>query len=253
MMGYTHAAIGAAGALAATMLSSEDLTPGLYVVAVVAGVLGGIIVDADVVDKREPNRVTDGSRTRLAGIGILLIAMLLDAAFKVRLMSGLRTQYTSAFGGVVALIMLGIIAHLIGRFIGHRTFSHSLWFIGLTTLCVYYICPPATVYFFTGALLHLLFDLLNYQAPNKDRSWHGVWLFYPIKRGEGIALRKCKAFGRGNTTLYFIAIVLLTVITGYYVWLIRNSELIAIPIVLLAVIVIDLHFVRVKSEKEMQK
>lgn len=41
MMGYTHAAIGAAGAMGA--VSPQD-----YIIAVTAGVIGGVLVDIDV-------------------------------------------------------------------------------------------------------------------------------------------------------------------------------------------------------------
>ena len=252
MMGYTHAAIGAGGALAAAILSSQGKpSPELYVVAAVAGVLGGIIVDADVVDKKVPSKVTDGSRSRLVGIGILIAGLLLDAGLNMGILSGIMERHNNALGGTAALLILGIIAHLIGRIVGHRTFSHSLWFIGLTTLSIYFICPIATGYFFIGAILHLLLDLLNNQAPNRDGSWHGVWLLYPIKKGNGIALRKCKAFGTGNTAFYFIGIILFVLSTGYYVWLIQDSELMAVPIILLIIAVLALHFVRRKSEKEM--
>ena len=51
MMGYTHAIIGASGALAYAV-SYGDSTPELYTVAVVAGTLGGVIVDIDTRDHR---------------------------------------------------------------------------------------------------------------------------------------------------------------------------------------------------------
>ena len=253
MMGYTHEAIGAGGALAAALLFSQgNLSPEQYVVASVAGVLGGIIVDADVVDQKEPKKVTDGSRSRLAAIVILAVGILLDVSLNMGILAGIISRQNLALGGTVALIILGFIAHLIGIIIGHRTFSHSLWFIGLTTICIYFICPLATGYFFLGAILHLLFDLLNNQAQNKDETWHGIWPLYPIKKGNGIALKKCKAFGAGNTALYFIAILLFAVMTGYYVWMIKDSELMAVPIILLVVIILVLRHVRRKSEKEIQ-
>ena len=57
MMGYTHAAIGAAGGLAAAVILSEgEATSALYVTATVAGIVGGIAVDADVIDQRGDKR-----------------------------------------------------------------------------------------------------------------------------------------------------------------------------------------------------
>ena len=57
MMGYTHAALGAAGGLAAAIILSEgEATSALYVTATVAGIVGGIAVDADVIDQRGDKR-----------------------------------------------------------------------------------------------------------------------------------------------------------------------------------------------------
>ena len=252
MMGYTHAAIGAAGGLAAAIILSEgDATSALYVTATVAGILGGIAVDADVIDQWDEKVITDGSRSRLAAIGILIVGLLLDAGFKMGIISNIFSAPNKVWMGIAGFIILFLIAHLIGRIIGHRTFSHSLWFILLTTACIALVYPAAGGYFFLGSILHLLFDLLNYQAPNKDGTWHGIWLFYPIKRGNGIALRKCKAFGPVNTSLYFIAIILYIVLTLYYVTLASGVEQTVAPISLLIVTVVILHFVRKKSEKEL--
>lgn len=253
MMGYTHAAIGAAGGLtAAIILGSGEATSALYVTATVAGIIGGIAVDADVIDQRGPKKVTDGSRSRLAAIGILIVGLLLDVVFQMGIISSILSARVNAQLGLVGFISLFLIAHLIGKMVGHRTFSHSLWFVILTTVCVTLIYPAAGGYYLFGALLHLLFDLLNNQAPNKDGTWHGVWLLYPIKKGNGIALRKCRAFGKGNTILYFIAIILYVVLTVYYVMLMGSASQTVEPIILLVVTIILLHFVRRKSEKELR-
>ncbi len=252
MMGYTHAAIGAAGGLAvAVLLRKGDATSALYVTATVAGIIGGVAVDADVIDQRGVKKVTDGSRSRLAAIGILIAGLLLDMGLEIGTISSILTNQINAQIGAFGFLILFLIAHLIGRSVGHRTFSHSVWFIILTTVCVALVCPNAAGYYFVGAILHLLFDLLNNQAPNKDGTWHGIWLFYPIKRGNGIALRKCKAFGPVNTSLYFIAIILYIVLTLYYVTLASGVEQTVAPISLLIVTVVILHFVRKKSEKEL--
>ncbi len=253
MMGYTHAAIGAAGGLAAAIILRDgNATPALYVTATIAGIIGGIAVDADVIDKRGIKKVTDGSRSRLAAIGILIVGMLLDIGLEMGIITSIFSVPDNALLGFVGFLILFLVAHLIGRNIGHRTFSHSLWYIILTTICITLVYPAAGGYYFLGAILHLLFDLLNNQAPNKDGTWHGVWLFYPFKRGEGIALRKCKAFGKGNTTLYYIAIILYVLLTIYYIVLIGTVEKAVAPIILLFVTVIILHLVKRKSEKELR-
>ena len=57
MMGYTHAIIGASGALAYAV-SYGDSTPEIYTVAVVAGTLGGVMVDIDTRDHTTNPKVT---------------------------------------------------------------------------------------------------------------------------------------------------------------------------------------------------
>ncbi len=253
MMGYTHAAIGAAGGLAASIILQEgDVTPALCITATVAGVIGGIAVDADVKDQRGEKKITDGSRSRLAAIGILIVGLLLDKVLNYGILANIISDSFNAQIGLLGFFILCLIAHIIGRVVGHRTFSHSIWFIILTSICMTLIYPAAGVYFCIGSVLHLLFDLLNNQAPNNDGTWHGIWLFYPIKRGNGIALRKCKAFGQGNTAVYFMAIIGYIVLTAYYVLLIRNTERAIAPVILLVSIVIILHFVRKKSERELR-
>jgi hypothetical protein len=127
MMGYTHAAIGAAGGVAAALFLREgDATSALYVTAAVAGIIGGIAVDADVVDQRDKKVVTDGSRSRLAAIGILILGLLLDVVFKMGIISNVLSAPNSLLKGLVGFVILFLIAHHIGRIVGHRTFSHSL-------------------------------------------------------------------------------------------------------------------------------
>lgn len=252
MMGYTHAAIGAAGGLAAAILfGATDATPALYVTATIAGAIGGVAVDADVIDQREGRIVTDGSRSRLAVIGLLIVGLLLDIGAEMGILSSILSKSDNARIGFFGFLILFLIANLIGRFVGHRTFSHSLWFILLTTVCITLGYPVAGGYYFLGAILHLLFDLLNHQAPNKDGTWHGVWLLYPIKLGKGIALKKCKAFGTGNTTIYFLSMILYVALSIYYVRLMGSVEQAVAPVILLVATIVILHFVRRKSEKEL--
>ena len=253
MMGYTHAIIGAAGGLAAAILLKEgDVSPAIYLTATISGIVGGISVDADVIDQRGVKKVTDGSRSRLAALGILCLGLLIDKSLEIGILSNILSNAENAKRGLVGFFILFLIAHVIGRIVGHRTFSHSLWHIILTTICITLIYPSAGKYYLVGAILHLLFDLLNNQAPNTDGTWHGVWLLYPIKKGEGIALRKCRAFGEGNTALYFIAIILYTSSTIYYIELIGNGERAAAPIMIYIATVVLFHFVRKRSEKELR-
>ena len=77
MMGYTHAATGAAGAGALVLLSGA-FSAGIFVAAVTAGTIGGVAIDIDTKDHTENPKVTDAGRTRIAALGLTGIAVFLD-------------------------------------------------------------------------------------------------------------------------------------------------------------------------------
>ena len=217
MMGYTHAAIGAAGALSLAALNGDG-SPALYITAALAGAVGGVAVDIDTRDNLTNPKVTDAGRTRLAIVGLLGISILLDWFFKTGiLMTAISRQYTALTGLIVFAVAL-----LIGFFSPHRTFSHSLLFIAITAIGVYCIYPDAAIYYCIGGLLHLLFDMLNNPFNN-----HGVWLLYPIKTGKGFV---------GMSVFYF--------------WRIGDVMKAISPAIVLVYMVVAMHFVRQKSEKE---
>lgn len=74
-------------------------------------------------------------------------------------------------------------------------------------------------------------------------------MFYPIKRG--IALKNV-AFSIVNTALYYITIILYVVLTIYCVALMGSIKQAVVPIILLITMVMLLHCVRRKSEKELR-
>lgn len=108
----------------------------------------------------------------MAAIGILIVGLLLDADFKMGIISSILSALNKVWIGIAGFIILFLIAHLIGRIIGHRTFSHSLCFIILSTTCITLLYYATGEYFFLGAILHLLFDSLSNQAPNNDGKWN---------------------------------------------------------------------------------
>lgn len=77
-MGYTHVAVGAAGALAVACYTGLP-TPETYLVAVTAGAVGGIVPDFD--SGGGSDTVTDGLRSRVAAFGTVIVAAALDMAF----------------------------------------------------------------------------------------------------------------------------------------------------------------------------
>jgi inner membrane protein len=240
MMGYTHAVIGACGAITLATISG-NWSAETYMIASVAGALGGTAIDIDTKDRITNPKVTDAGRTRLAVIGLVAFGVIMDFVLKTGIIREIVSRQYYSLGGMVAFIILGTI----GSFTPHRTFSHSLLFILLTSLCIGFVYPTAMKYYFIGSILHLLLDMLN-----NPYNGHGIWLLYPLKRGNGIALRLCQAARKGNKAFYFVGIVLFAIVSVFYMWLIGDIQRTIMPVLILAYATIVMHFVRKKSEKE---
>lgn len=240
MMGYTHATIGAAGAVSLAALYGDGSTA-CNITASIAGALGGVVVDIDTRDNLTNPKVTDAGRTRIAIMGLLGISILVDWVFKTGIITTtLSRQYTALIGLIVFAVPL-----LIGFFSSHRTFSHSLLFVVITSIGVYCIYPVAVTYYFIGGVLHLLFDMLNNPFNN-----HGVWLLYPIKTGKGIAFGICKAARKGNKICYFAGIIMFVGMSAFYFWKVGDAIKVIAPAIILVYMIVAMHFVRQKSEKE---
>ena len=221
MMGYTHAVIGAGGALMISVACGEA-TPEQYLIATIAGTLGGVVVDIDTKDNHRNPKILD----------LILKSGVLNEI--------IGRQYLALAGGVSLLVVL-----VIGYLSQHRTFSHSLLFILLSSIAVSFIYPKAVPYFFSGGILHLLYDMLNNPFEN-----HGIWLLYPIKTGKGIALGVCKAARIGNKVFYFIGLIIFSILSILYIWEIGDFTKSVAVVLIFLYMVVSLHFVRLKSEKE---
>lgn len=243
MMDYTHVAWGAAGAVSLAALGGDG-SSGTYVMAAVAGALGGAAVDIEVKDQLSNPKVTDAGRTRLAVLGLIGLGVLADWIFKLGTISKIIDSGYVALGGVIAFLIFMVICH----FTPHRTFTHSLFFIAISGVCVGAVYPDAAIYYAVGALLHVILDMFNH----KVIEGHGIWLLYPIKFGDGIALKLCKAGGTGNKVLYFIGLVLFALGTAMYVYRFKDNGNIIAPIIVAVYIIVVLHFVRIKSERELR-
>ncbi len=240
MMGYTHAVVGAAEAVVLAYLCNDG-TPEHYFLATVAGTLGGISADFDVKDNFDYPKVTESGCTKLAVLGLLVLAVVLDYIFKIgALESIISSQYSSLCGAIVFSILL-----LIGFFTEHRTFTHSFAFVILTSLSVLFIYPKAMIYYSIGCLSHIFLDLFN----NKYRN-HGIWLLFPIKIGNGIAFGLCKAGRTGNKVLYFCGLSVFLIASVAYMFVMKDFIKSFVCFILCIYIPIVMHFVRMKSEKE---
>ena len=240
MMGYTHAVVGAAGAVMMACLC-HDGTPEQYFLATVAGTLGGISADIDVKDNFKNPKVTEAIRTKISVLGLLVLAVVLDFIFKIGALDSILSRQYLALGGVIMFCLL----LLIGYFTEHRTFTHSLTFVILTSLCMFFVYPKAVIYYSIGCLSHIILDIFNYKFRN-----HGVWLLFPLKIGNGIAFGLCKSGRIGNKVLYFIGLSLFLIASVAYMFLMKDLLKSLLLSILCIYIPIVMHFVRRKSEKE---
>lgn len=236
-MGYTHAVIGAGGALAAASTLGY-VTPDTFLLATVAGAMGGVAPDVDVKDNK---KVKDGTRSRIAVLMIAAAGLLLDQLFGYGAISELlQRQYVSMVGIIAFIVFL-----VVGHFTEHRTFTHSILFTVITTGCVFAFSPKMSAYYFVGCLLHIILDLLNGKF-----NHHGIWLFYPIKIGEGIAFGLCQAARTGNKVFYFVGFVIYAIAAALCVSQFRESQDWIAPAAEILVMAITLRYARSKSEKE---
>ncbi|WP_026664495.1 metal-dependent hydrolase [Butyrivibrio sp. FC2001] len=240
MMGYTHSIIGSTGALAIAMANGAS-DPKTYVTAVVAGALGGVIIDIDTKDNKTNPKVTDAGRTRLATLGVLLIGLTLDFFYGNGIVYKITEGSSTVIGGIIIFLLILII----GYKSEHRTFTHSLLFIILTGACVINVIPEAGEYYLIGGILHLALDALNYPF-----NHHGIWLLYPIKKGKGLALGWCKSARKANKALYFMGLIFFLMGSIYYFTCIQDIRSLIVPLLTCIYTVISTQIVRIRSERE---
>lgn len=242
MMGFTHAAVGSAGAMVLAICLG-NYNPETFLTASVAGALGGAIVDIDVKDHFAYPHVTDGIRTKIVVLVLIGLYFLFDYLFDFGVMNSIREQGYYALVGLIIWIALLII----GYFTPHRTFTHSFLFVGLTTACVYFVYPKLVFFYLIGCVLHLALDLLNHSFQG-----HGLQLLFPIKIGSGIALGWCTSKGIGNIIFFVVGILLYLVLSIMYITWIPEKNLPALlpTICVLTYVVLVFTAVGIHSEKQ---
>lgn len=124
MMGYTHIAIGTAGALMESSAFGKTSIEE-YVIAVLAGAFGGIIADIDVKDHISEPRMTDGGRSRLEVLGLVCLGALLDWKLQLGMVSEIYERRIAASVGSIALLIMLVAGH----FTPHRTMTHSFLYL----------------------------------------------------------------------------------------------------------------------------
>ncbi len=193
MMCKTHFAVGLATALA---VMRPD-TFGECTEAVVAGTVGGMLADIDLLHG-------EGRATTLAGHLFVPItataALLTDGIFGWGIC---RSFLEDAPRSVIGLLVFVLLC-TIGFFSPHRSFTHSLLGGTACTAAVWLMYPPLTLGFAAAYASHLLLDVVNKR---------GIRLLFPLKRG--ICLNLCYADRLANTVCmdvgFVLAGVLLTV------------------------------------------
>ena len=254
MMGYTHTIISASCSLTASLLIGNKY-PASFVTALTAGIVGGVISDVDIKDiKGVRIEITDAGRTRLAVFILLIVEIvrhLITAVWNTynmtlfQYMSSLRLKHLLDAAKHNMTVTLGIVCFVLITFVAsftkHRTFSHSLLFIGSTTVCLFFIYPFATFYYLIGCVSHIILDLLNET---------GVQLFYPARLSPCLGV--CESDRKGNKITYFIgAIAFIGLSVSCLVRIGEISKCLYLIIVLIYIL-IAMEIVRIKSEREIR-
>lgn len=182
-MRNTHLTMGIASAVAFT----NPTTVPECLVAVMGGVIGGLICDIDIWDNGfKPRRFFE----KFIAIKITAVLLLFDFIFRLGICEYIfhRNKQFLMIGG----ILFGILC-LIGMKSAHRTFTHSFTGLVLFSIAFWFLYPPIVYSFMFGFLSHIVLDLLNKKK---------IRLFYP--KEFGLCFGICYADGIINTVFMYI-------------------------------------------------
>jgi len=194
MLGKTHAVAGVTTALLFAPPTFIGIGSGILF-----GCLGGLLPDVDSkqsIASKKLNIVT--KITAIAAI--LFIILLYCTSNQTTNLFGVKNQHITIITRVVSFLIL-LCFCIVGSKTPHRSFTHSLEFVSLAALCMYFIYAPATIPFALGLLSHIALDLFN------KKKLSLVWsLHYRVCFGL------VSANGAANDVLYFLSIVLSIVV-----------------------------------------
>ena len=194
MMSKTHLTIGTAASLAITC----PTTSGSLLAAMIGGCAGGILCD---IECKSTPEMRDALYGRIIAAVVIAVLLCADKLYNtgIWLCAASRDKYW-LFIGAAVLLTTGIF----GRFSGHRTFTHSLFYVLIITFGFYCIVPKLMIPVLAGGVSHLAVDTLNYKPV--------PWL-YPIRK-KGLCFNLCYADKLGNKVLmwagFAVCIVLIT-------------------------------------------
>ena len=179
MMSKTHIAVGVAASLAIM----QPTTVEGCLAATMGGAIGGIICD---IDTRSNQQHKDAFYGRIIAV-VIAIAVLVADFFTG---SGICAYVVECAGPSTAIgVAIWVAFCLFGVVSDHRTFTHSLLALLVTSYALWLICPMLVAPYAIGFASHLVLDLVN----KKD-----VRLFFPLKAGS-FCLGLFYADGTANT------------------------------------------------------
>jgi len=190
MLGKTHAAAGVATALL-FFNPTGIVDVGL---SAVFGCIGALLPDVDSKNSIANKKLDSIIKvTALASVAIVAFLFIVHGR-SIELASVAKTN-SLALVKIIAFIGLLCIS-FIGSKTPHRSFTHSVEFTALTTLCMYFIYSSAALPFAIGILSHLALDLLN------KKKLSLVWCLR-IRAGFGLV----PANGQANSFFYYLFVL----------------------------------------------
>lgn len=182
MMSKTHYAVGLATSLAVI----QPKTINECLIAVIAGTIGGVLADIDILDN---DYQADALIGQLLAAGTTAFAIVLDYLFKLGICQAIASHPILSIIGGVGYGVLWVI----GFFSDHRTFTHSLTALALFSFAVWLIYLPALLGFAVAYFSHLILDILNKKK---------VPILYPLE--FGICLKVCYANKTANKFFMYL-------------------------------------------------
>lgn len=194
MMSKTHLTVGVGSALATTL----PFGPKSCLIAILGGVIGGILPDNDILDNDYTGDAVLGQVLAAFITGSILF---IDKILKIGICNELfsRSLINLIFG-----ITLFIALYIYGIFQEHRKFTHSFLALILYSFSIVCIYPPLVIPFMVGYLSHIIIDLFNKRK---------VLIFYPFK--FGICFKLCYANKIGNKVLMYCGLILSCILLVY--------------------------------------
>ena len=186
MMSKTHIAIGAATAL----VGNAPMTPGECAIAVIGGIIGGIVADNDILDNDYQGDALFG---QLCAAGITALILFIDYVLDGGIVKSMLASRVLLITGIIIFAIL----YCVGITQPHRGFTHSILAMMLYSLAVGILYRPLMMPFALGYASHLIIDLLNKR---------GMALLFPLK--FKICLNLCYANETANKALMLVGLVI---------------------------------------------